>query len=65
MAQKGIPAMDEKKWQAEDDARTLIRAEEIKADKARYDRAMKAVAKEKKAVDKTAAAAARGVMSRK
>ena len=31
---------DEKKWQRRDDARTLARAEEIKADKERYKGAM-------------------------
>lgn len=39
---------DEAKWQAEDDLRTLVRAKEIRADKARLKRAM-ACAKEQMA----------------
>ena len=31
---------NEKKWQAEDDARTLMRAEEVKSDKARLKAAL-------------------------
>lgn len=31
---------DQKKWQAEEDARTLVKAEEIKADKARVKAAL-------------------------
>ena len=36
---------EELKWQRRDDARTLARAEEIKADKERYDGAQKSVLK--------------------
>lgn len=40
---KAIPTIskEEQEWRAEDDARTLTQAEEIKADKARYARAKK------------------------
>lgn len=43
MVSRGVQSMsaDEKRWQAEDDMRTLIRAKEIKADKARLKRALK------------------------
>mgnify|MGYP001466722896 CR=1 FL=1 len=40
------------KWQAEDDARTLLRAEEIKADKARVGKAKAVVAKQAQAAQK-------------
>lgn len=36
-----IPAFDERKWQAEDDMRTLTRAKEIEADRARLAAAKK------------------------
>lgn len=42
---KGPSQAEERRWQAEDDLRTLTRAMEIKNDKARYRRAM-AMAKE-------------------
>lgn len=38
----GSSAADEKKWRAESDLRTLIEAEKIKKDKARFGAAMKA-----------------------
>ncbi|MES2730018.1 MAG: hypothetical protein V4621_08010 [Pseudomonadota bacterium] len=41
-----IPMMDEKKWQAEDDMRTLARAKEIEADRARL-AAAKRIAEQK------------------
>lgn len=43
MAKAQISKMDEeeRKWRAEDDARTLIRAEEVKADKGRLKAALK------------------------
>lgn len=43
-----VSAMD-KKWQAEDDARTLMRAEEIKADKGRLGKAKSVAAQQAKA----------------
>lgn len=39
------------KWQVEDDARTLMRAEEIKQDKERFEKAMKHLSGQKKAID--------------
>ena len=45
---EGPSKADEQKWQAEDDVRTLVEAEEIRKDKPRFKRAMKA-AKEKMA----------------
>jgi hypothetical protein len=43
----GMPsAMDEKRWQAEDDMRTLTRAKEIEADRARM-AAAKRIAEQK------------------
>ena len=42
----------EAQWQAEDDARTLLRAEEIKADKARVGKAKAVVAKQAQAAQK-------------
>lgn len=35
MAKSSKPSPDESRWRAEDDMRTLMRAEEVKADKAR------------------------------
>lgn len=43
-------AKEEQQWQAEEDVRTLIRAKEIRADKARYRRAMVHVRKQYKAM---------------
>lgn len=37
-----VLSADEKKWRAEEDARTLARAKEIKSDKARFKAALKA-----------------------
>lgn len=45
-----VPAMD-KDWQAESDADTLIRAEEIAGDAKRYDKALAIVKKRKTALD--------------
>ena len=42
----------ETKWEAEDAARTLIRAEEIKANKQLFVKAQKELAKQQKAVSK-------------
>ncbi len=44
----------DKKWQAEQDARTLVLAEEIKLDKARKSAAQREVNKQFKAVKKAA-----------
>lgn len=46
MASKRAMSAEEKKWQIEDDLRTLTRAEEIRRDKSRMD-ACKALAKER------------------
>lgn len=46
---------EEEKWQAEEDVRTLVRAAEVRADKARMKRAM-ACAKEQMAAMKAATA---------
>ena len=43
---------DEKDWQAESDADTLIRAEEIKADKDRVKRARAKLEERREAMDK-------------
>lgn len=55
---KSVPAMStvevDKNWQAEDDMRTLLRAEEIRADGARIRRARAAAKKQLKAVSKVA-----------
>ena len=45
-----MTAMD-KKFQAEDDARTMMRAVEISKDKPRYTAALKEIAKRKKEAD--------------
>lgn len=45
-------------WRIEDDARTLIRAAEIKLDKPRYRKALVEVKKQAKAATQTASAAA-------
>lgn len=42
---------DEKKWQAEQDVRTLVEAAKIKRDKPRHERAMKKLAEMKKDVE--------------
>ncbi len=42
----------EKEWEAEDAARTLIRAEEIKADKGLFLRAHKELIQQEKAIQK-------------
>lgn len=55
---------ENKKWETEADARTLIEAEEIKGDKRRYRRAMVEVRKQKKAADRTVNAAI-AIMGRK
>ena len=46
---------DENDWQAEDDSRTLVRAEEIKADKARLKRALAKVKEQSAALEKVTA----------
>lgn len=43
-----------KEWEAEDDVRTLARAEEIKADKARFERAQKMAVKKVQEFSKVA-----------
>lgn len=43
---------EEKEYQAEDDCRTLLRAEEIKADKERHKAALKHAKEKAKALDK-------------
>lgn len=48
-AQPPVPAVD-KEWQAEDDARTMMRHAEICADKKRHDAAMAKLQKQKKAI---------------
>lgn len=45
---------EEKKWQAEDDLRTLLNAAEIRKDKARMAAAMKVAAEKKKAMESIA-----------
>jgi len=47
---------DERKWQAEDDARTLMRAQEIKSDGARMKRAKAVAAAQVAALNKVAKA---------
>jgi hypothetical protein len=49
---KAEMARQEKKWQAEHDLRTLIEAEKIKKDKARFNAALKAHAEATKEVAK-------------
>lgn len=51
-----VIAQDEARWQREDDARTLARAEEIKADKNRLAGATKEAGKMSKQLEKEAAA---------
>jgi len=48
-----MPGMtaEDKKYQAEDDARTMMRAVEITKDKARYSACLKEIAKRKVEVD--------------
>ena len=43
---------DEAKWQAENDARTLLQAEEIKLNKARFSKAKKIVTEQMRAATK-------------
>lgn len=52
---KAEMAKQEKKWAAEHDLRTLIEAEVIKKDKARYDAAMKAHKEQMAALKEVAA----------
>lgn len=47
---KAEMAAEEKKWKADSDLRTLIEAEKIKKDKARYGAAMKCHAEQMKAL---------------
>ncbi|GAA4108824.1 hypothetical protein ACFFTN_01420 [Aminobacter aganoensis] len=47
----GPSSADMKEWEAEDDLRTLINAEKVKADPARLKAAMKKQAEMKKAID--------------
>lgn len=58
MAIKNISA-DERRWQAEDDARTMARYEEIMADKARMNRAVKAARTQANDLNKRASAMTR------
>jgi hypothetical protein len=46
---------DEKKWQAERDARALKEAEEVRQDDKRLKAAMKVIEQEKKAIDAVSA----------
>jgi hypothetical protein len=48
---KAQMAKEEKKWQAESDLSTLIQAEKIKKDKARYAAAMKVHKEQQAALD--------------
>lgn len=48
----GASKADEKRWKAESDLRTLIDAEKIKADKARFKAAMDMADEQKKALGK-------------
>lgn len=52
---KAISMNDEAKWQAEDDVRTLIRADEIKKDKSRMARAKRMAKKQAAKAKKVAA----------
>lgn len=49
-----VSRLDEQRWQAEDDARTMARYQEILADKARMNRAIKAAQKEANNLEKRA-----------
>lgn len=51
-----ISKADEQKWQAEEDARTMARYQEILADKARRQRAMKEAKKQANDLEKRTAA---------
>lgn len=50
------PTFDERKWQAEEDARTMAHYEEIMADKARMNRAVKAARAQANDLNKRASA---------
>ena len=51
---KGMAIEMDKEWEAEDDVRTLMRAEEIRADKGRMEKAKALAAKKAAAVSKLA-----------
>jgi len=51
MPKESQPTMD-KKYQAEDDARTMMRAMEISKDKGRYDACLKEIKRQKMMADK-------------
>lgn len=54
----GPSASEQRRWQAEDDLRTLRRAEEIRADKSRVAMAQKMATQEVKALQRVAGKAA-------
>ena len=54
----GPSATEQRRWQAEDDLRTLRRAEEIRADKSRVAMAQKMATQEVKALQRVAGKAA-------